>query len=84
MVGLIGFGVVVGMWMERFGIVVAILHRTDLPSAWGDYSPTWDDFGILGGTLGLFGTGFLLFVRFLPVVSIGEMRQLIGTGKVGG
>ena len=82
--GTVGLGVVVGMWLERFGIVVAILHRTNLPSAWGDYSPTWDDFGILAGTVGLFGAGFLLFVRFLPVVSIAEMRQMIGTGKVGG
>ncbi len=82
--GTVGLGAVVGMWLERFGIVVAVLHRTNLPSAWGDYSPTWDDFGILAGTVGLFGAGFLLFVRFLPVVSIAEMRQMIGTGKVGG
>jgi Ni/Fe-hydrogenase subunit HybB-like protein len=81
--GAVGLSAVVGMWLERFGIVVAVLHRTNLPSAWGDYAPTWVDFGTLAGTLGLFGAGFLLFVRFLPVVSIAEMRQMIATGKVG-
>ncbi len=81
--GVVGLGAVVGMWLERFGIVVAVLHRTNLPSAWGDYAPTLVDFGTLAGTLGLFMAGFLLFVRFLPVVSIAEMRQMIATGKVG-
>ena len=81
--GLVGFAVVVGMWLERFGIVVAVLHRTNLPSGWGDYAPTLVDFGTLAGTVGLFGAGFLLFVRFLPVVSIAEMRQMVATGKVG-
>jgi Ni/Fe-hydrogenase subunit HybB-like protein len=83
LLALVGLGVMVGMWFERFGIIVAVLHRTNLPSAWGDYAPTLVDFGVLAGTLGLFGAGFLLFVRFLPVVSIAEMRQMIATGKVG-
>ena len=83
MLALVGLGAVVGMWLERFGIIVAVLHRTNLPSAWGDYAPTLVDFGILAGTFGLFGTGFLLFVRFLPVLSIAEMRAMIATGKVG-
>jgi molybdopterin-containing oxidoreductase family membrane subunit len=73
----IGVGVVVGMWLERFGIVVAVLHRPRLPSAWGSYAPTLDDWAILAGTFGLFGAGFLLFVRLLPVISIAEMKQLI-------
>jgi len=75
----IGLGVVVGMWFERFGIVVAVLHRTDLPSAWGGYAPSLTDYAIFAGTVGLFGAGFLLFVRLLPVVSIAEMRQLLAT-----
>ena len=71
----VALGAVVGMWFERFGIVVAVLHRTDLPSAFGDYMPTIWDFGVLVGTIGLFSAGFLLFTRFLPVVAIAEMRQ---------
>ena len=74
---LVGLSVVIGMWFERFGIVVAVLHRPTLPTAWGDYAPTWVDLGILAGTMGLFFTGFLLVVRFVPIVAIAEMRQLV-------
>ena len=74
---LVGLAVVMGMWFERFGIVVAVLHRTNLPSSFGDYAPTVWDFGLLAGTAGLFGTGFLLFIRVLPVVSVAEIRELV-------
>ena len=73
----VGMSVFVGMWFERFGIVVAVLHRTNLPSAWGSYVPSLTDYAIFLGTMGLFGAGFLLFVRLLPVVSIAEMRALL-------
>ena len=67
---------VVGMWLERFGII-ALLHRTNLPSATGDYFPTFWDWSLFAGTIGLFGCGFLLFIRFLPVVSVAEVRELL-------
>ncbi len=73
----VGLAVVVGMWFERFGIVITILERTNLPSAWGSYAPTLTDYAIFAGTIGLFSAGVLLFVRLLPVVSIAEMRQML-------
>jgi hypothetical protein len=65
---LIAAGVVVGMWLERFDIVVSSLQRTNLPSAWGDYTPRRSGTGRRWpAPIGLFLCGFLLFVRFLPV-----------------
>ena len=66
-----------GMWLERFVIVVTSLHRDFLPSSWGMYWPTrWDIYTYVG-TLGLFFTLFFLFIRFLPVIAISEMRGLV-------
>jgi Ni/Fe-hydrogenase subunit HybB-like protein len=66
-----------GMWLERFIIVVTSLHRDFIPSSWGMYYPTmWDKFTYIG-TLGLFFTLFFLFIRFLPVIAISEMRGLV-------
>ncbi|HTQ84748.1 MAG TPA: NrfD/PsrC family molybdoenzyme membrane anchor subunit [Candidatus Solibacter sp.] len=66
-----------GMWLERFVIVVTSLHRDFLPSSWGMYWPTrWDIFTYIG-TLGLFFTLFFLFVRYLPLIAISEMRGLV-------
>ncbi len=66
-----------GMWLERFVIVVTTLHRDFLPSSWGMYYPTrWDWFTYVG-TIGLFFTLMFLFVRFLPVIAIAEMRGLV-------
>jgi len=71
-----------GMWLERFVIVVTSLHRDYLPSSWGMYYPTmWDWFTYLG-TLGLFLTLLFLFLRFLPMISIFEMRTLLPEAKV--
>lgn len=66
-----------GMWMERFLIVVSSLHRDYLPSSWGMYYPTFWDWLTLFGTVALFVWLFLLFVRFLPLISIAEMRELV-------
>ncbi len=66
-----------GMWMERFVIVVVSLHRDFLPSAWGKYMPTRWDVATLVGSMGLFLFLFFLFIRLLPVISITEMRQLV-------
>jgi len=66
-----------GMWMERFLIVVTSLHRDYLPSAWGMFYPTRWDWITLFGSIALFVWLFLLFVRFLPLISIAEMRELV-------
>ena len=67
----------VGMWLERFVIVVISLHRDFLPSSWGMYYPTRWDWATYVGTIGLFLTLLFLFIRFLPVISIYEMRALV-------
>ena len=65
------------MWCERYTIVVMSLHRTHLPSAWGNFHATFWDWVTLFGTVGLFVSGILLVVRFLPVISMFEMRALL-------
>ena len=65
-----------GMWLERFVIVVTSLHRDFIPSSWGMYYPTRWDWAVYVGTIGLFFFLFLLFIRFLPMISIFEMRGL--------
>lgn len=74
---LICLGVVVGMWLERYEIVVTSLHRPHLPSAWGNYHGTFWDWSTLLGTVGLFLCGILLSLRYVPIVSMHEMRSLI-------
>jgi Ni/Fe-hydrogenase subunit HybB-like protein len=66
-----------GMWMERFIIVVTSLQRDFLPSAWAMYYPTIWDWATFIGTLGLFAALLFLFLRFLPMISIFEMRELV-------
>ena len=67
----------IGMWLERYVIVVVSLHRDFMPSAWGMYSGTIFDYGVLAGTLGLFVALLFLFIRILPMISIFEMRELV-------
>ena len=69
-------GILIGMWMERFVIIVTSLNRDFLTSSWHFYVPTWVDWGILAGSLGLFGFLFLLFVRFVPSVAVSEVKSL--------
>ena len=69
-------GILVGMWMERFIIIVTSLNRDFLTSSWHFYAPTWVDWGILAGSLGFFGFLFLLFIRFVPTVAISEVKEL--------
>ncbi|MBI2926348.1 MAG: polysulfide reductase NrfD [Verrucomicrobia bacterium] len=64
----------VGMWFERFVIVVISLHREFLPSNWSYFRPTWVDICTYIGTFGLFFTCFLLFMRFLPMIAISEVK----------
>lgn len=67
----------IGMWFERFVIVVISLSRDYLPSSWGYYSPTWVDILTLIGSFGLFTTLFLLFCRFLPIVAMAEVKGVV-------
>jgi Ni/Fe-hydrogenase subunit HybB-like protein len=64
----------VGMWFERFVIIVTSLHRDFIPSSWGYYIPTKWDFLTLTGSFGLFFTLFLLFCRYLPMVAVAEVK----------
>ncbi len=73
----IGVLVNVGMWFERFVIVISTLSKDFLPSSWGYYKPTLVDIGILLGSFGLFFTLVILFIRALPVVSISEVKAVI-------
>jgi hypothetical protein len=74
----------VGMWIERFVIIVGSLHRDFVPSSWGMYSPTFWDWATFAGTIGLFLTLFFLFIRLLPAISIFEMRTLLPGAKTEG
>jgi Ni/Fe-hydrogenase subunit HybB-like protein len=77
MLWLISLAVNIGMWLERFIIVVTSLHRDFLPSSWNMYYPTIWDWSTFIGTIGLFFALLFLFLRFLPVISIFEMRTLV-------
>ncbi len=74
----------IGMWLERFVIVVTSLHRDFLPSSWGMYRGTFWDWATFLGTIGLFVSLLFLFVRFLPMISIFEMRTLVPGSKLEG
>ncbi len=66
----------VGMWAERFVIIVVSLQREFLVSQWWGYAPSWVDIGIFAGTFGFFSLLFLLFLRFVPFVSASEVKEL--------
>jgi molybdopterin-containing oxidoreductase family membrane subunit len=83
----------VGMWFERFVIIVISLHREFLPANWSYYRPSWVDIMTFVGTFGLFCTMFLLFMRFLPMIAISEVKGVtpqadphhpLGGAKTGG
>jgi Ni/Fe-hydrogenase subunit HybB-like protein len=67
----------IGMWFERFVIIVTSLHRDFLPSSWGYFSPTLIDITTFAGTFGLFFTLFLLFMRYLPVIAVSEVKGVM-------
>ncbi|MBS7566118.1 polysulfide reductase NrfD [Mucilaginibacter sp. Bleaf8] len=71
----------IGMWFERFVIIVTSLHRDFLPSSWVMFYPTWVDVGIFVGSIGLFFTMFLLFLRVLPSVAMAEVKLLVKTAS---
>jgi molybdopterin-containing oxidoreductase family membrane subunit len=74
---LISIAVNVGMWFERFIIIVTSLERDFLPSSWADYAPTSIELATLAGSFGLFFTCFLLFCRFLPAVAVAEVKGIL-------
>ncbi|MBI2269148.1 MAG: polysulfide reductase NrfD [Bacteroidetes bacterium] len=67
----------IGMWFERFVIIVPTLCRTFTPSTWNMYHPTFIDIGIFVGTIGMFFTFFLLFARFFPVIAQSELKSIL-------
>jgi Ni/Fe-hydrogenase subunit HybB-like protein len=72
----------IGMWFERFVIIATSLHRDFLPSSWGYFSPTWVDILTFMGTIGLFLTAFLLFLRFLPMIAIAEVKGVMAADRI--
>jgi molybdopterin-containing oxidoreductase family membrane subunit len=74
--------ILVGMWLERFVIIVTSLHRDYLPSSWGHYTATRWDYAVFFGTIGLFTTCMYIFIRIMPAISIFEMRALLPEAEV--
>jgi len=71
-----------GMWFERFIIIVGGLHRDFIPSSWGIFIPTWVDIWTFVGTLGIFTSLFLLFIRFLPMIAMSEVKIVLPEADV--
>ena len=69
--------VLIGMWLERYMIILTSLHRDYLPSSWGMFQPTVWDYLTFFGSMGLFIVLFLLFARFMPMISMSEMRSML-------
>ena len=67
----------IGMWFERFVIVVTSLANDFLPSSWDYYQPTFVDIGTFIGSFGLFFALFLLFIRFLPLIAMSEVKGVL-------
>jgi molybdopterin-containing oxidoreductase family membrane subunit len=70
-----------GMWLERYNIVVTSLSKDYLPSNWVSYSPTVIDIGVFAGTIGLFAMGVLLFMRYIPMMAISELKSVAQIGN---
>ena len=69
----------IGMWFERFVIIVTSLYRDYIPGSWSYYSPTWPEVGFYLGTFGLFFTCFFLFAKYFPVIAIAEIKFILKT-----
>ena len=77
----ISFVISVGMWLERFVIVITSLHADFMPSSWDMFYPTFWDWATYAGTIGFFLFAFFLFVRGMPVIAAHEIRTLLPFGK---
>ena len=85
MVFILSIFINIGMWFERFVIIVTSLHRDFLPSSWVMYKPSYVEIATLIGSFGLFFTLFMLFIRFMPIISIGEVKSVLQyKGRSGG
>src|ERR1700744_2483346 len=71
----------IGMWFERFVIIVTSLHRDYIPSSWAMFYPTWVDMAVFIGSIGVFFTMFLLFIRVLPSIAMAEVKLLLKTSS---
>ncbi len=71
----------IGMWLERYNIVVTSLSKDFLPSSWASYTPTVIDIGVFIGTIGLFASGVLLFMRYIPMMAISELKSVVHIGN---
>ena len=71
----------IGMWFERYVIVVTSLHRDFLPSSWGIFDMTFFDFGALIGSFGMFFFLFLLYLKFVPAIAIAEVKPVLHAQK---
>lgn len=71
-----------GMWYERYNIVVTSLSKDYLPSSWTTYHPSWVEIGLYIGTIGIFGIGVLLFFRYVPMIAISEVKSVMRLGEV--
>lgn len=78
---LISLVINLGMWFERFNIVVTSLSKDYLPSNWVSYDPTYVEMGVYLGTLGLFAIGILLFFRYIPIMAISEVKSVVHIGN---
>jgi Ni/Fe-hydrogenase subunit HybB-like protein len=67
----------IGMWFERFVIIVTSVHRDYLPSSWSMFYPTWVDIGVFIGTLGIFSVFYLLFLKYFPVLAFNEVKSIL-------
>ena len=81
-IGLLAVSLVInlGMWFERFNIVITSLSKDYLPSNWVTYNPTYVEIGVYAGTLGLFAAGVLLFFRYIPIMAISEVKSVVNIG----
>ena len=71
----------IGMWFERYNIIVTSLAKDYLPSSWATYSPSIVEVGIFVGTIGIFSTGVLVFFRYLPMMAISELKTVLRLGE---
>jgi molybdopterin-containing oxidoreductase family membrane subunit len=78
---MVSLSINVGMWLERYNIVVTSLSKDFLPSNWVSYSPTIIDIGVFVGTIGLFACGVLLFMRYIPMMAISELKSVANIGS---
>ena len=69
----------IGMWFERFVIIVTSTYRDWIPGSWAYYSPTWPEVGFYLGTFGLFFTCYFLFAKYFPVIAVSEIKFVLKT-----